>query len=146
HVVGEVGLKNLVRPVNEIDVLHVVLRRQLIELGGRQLARRAAGGVDIGGDLGQHLVHVGADTAMLGAQHDDEDLEAVAEAALQRLDVLGLLVGDQAVHHQRHHQRGAQGDRYHHRQKEEADFALHPAIISFSKGPDYAAATIVTPA
>ena len=96
HVARQVGLKDLVRTVDEVDVLDGVLPGELTELGQRQVLRFPSGHFELGKDLGQHLVHVGGDAFMLKAQHGFEDGEALGETDLEAVDLVGLLLRDQA--------------------------------------------------
>ena len=61
---------------------------------------------------------MGLDPAVLAAEQGFEDREAVGEAGFEAANLLGLLVGNQAIHGQRHDHGRAEGDGQHHQQKE----------------------------
>ena len=125
HFARKVGLEHLVRAIDEIDVLDLVLLDELIEFVHRQVLRLLAGRLELGDDLGQHLVHVRRDALMLGAQHRFEDGEALGQACLEPVDLVILLFRDEPVHRHRGDDRRPQAHRQHHCEQEQADLALH---------------------
>ena len=98
HVGRGIRLEYLVGSIDEVDVLHPVLLRQRVHLVARQLVGAGGETLDVSRDQGQHLGHMVPDAGMLAAQHHLEDVEALGKAGLDVVDLIRLLLRDEAIH------------------------------------------------